>query len=483
MKIDFLQEPELEFGDHGRHIDIRYGLMDYRPLDYSSKTVPRDIKIGIIGTSETIEGVEEWIEMCRQGLPAKPSGKTNFYPEFPGFGSETCLPSTLITETTLNRTILNQTLKELEGINNINELIKQAVNIFYEEIQTLTEKIKPDVVICALPEILLDLMKMKIVPDSDETLEEQSDGMRIDFRALLKARVMKLRQPTQIILPSTYDMTKKRRRKKRNSEIETNQDDATRAWNFYVALYYKAQGSPWRLVRDPRDLSTCFVGISFYKALDKSTIQTSIAQIFNERGEGIILQGGEAKISKDDKAPYLQEADAAKLLDDCLVNYRKEHQTFPARVVLHKTSRFKTEEIIGFQEALKQNRIDSWDFISFDDKSSTRLFRYDYYPPLRGTMLSLDEKVHIIYTRGSVNFFSQYSGKYIPRPLRFRCDQIQETPKQIAKEILCLTKMNWNNTQFDRRDPITIRAARQVGEVLKYLNKDETYEPYYRFYM
>jgi hypothetical protein len=137
MKIDFLQEPELEFGDHGRHIDIRYGLIGYKPLDYSSRTAPKDIKIGIIGTSETIEGVEEWIEICRQGIDAKPSNKINFYPIFPGFGNESCLQSTLITESTLNRKISNQTFKDLEKSTNTNELIKEAVNIFYEEIQTL----------------------------------------------------------------------------------------------------------------------------------------------------------------------------------------------------------------------------------------------------------------------------------------------------------------------------------------------------------
>jgi hypothetical protein len=51
----------------------------------------------------------------------------------------------------------------------------------------------------------------------------------------------------------------------------------------------------------------------------------------------------------------------------------------------------------------------------------------------------------------------------------------------IAKEILGLTKMNWNNSQFDGGEPITLRVARQVGSILKYLGLE--YEPYYRYYM
>ena len=55
----------------------------------------------------------------------------------------------------------------------------------------------------------------------------------------------------------------------------------------------------------------------------------------------------------------------------------------------------------------------------------------------------------MLYTKGSVDFFSAYPGLYVPKPLGFRCDRVAETPAFLAKEILALTKMNWNNTQFD----------------------------------
>ena len=49
---------------------------------------------------------------------------------------------------------------------------------------------------------------------------------------------------------------------------------------------------------------------------------------------------------------------------------------------------------------------------------------------------------------------------------------------------MALTKMNWNNTQLDNSLPITIKAARQVGEILKYITEDGAYvEPNYCFYM
>jgi hypothetical protein len=48
---------------------------------------------------------------------------------------------------------------------------------------------------------------------------------------------------------------------------------------------------------------------------------------------------------------------------------------------------------------------------------------------------------------------------------------------------LALTKMNWNNTQFEGQAPITIRAPRRVGNILKYVGPDDPVEPRYANYM
>lgn len=487
MRINFLPEPELEFGNGSRHIDIRFGMKWNKPFDYGSVLSPKDIKLGIIGTPETVEGVENWLEICRSGITAKESKKPHLFPEFPGFGAEDNLPAFWTTDSTFNCTISPKAFKELHKETDSNEKVKKAVALFFDELQYLSQKIDPGIVICAVPDSLLDLMESDDETEDSsteaaeaETKEKQKS--KFDFRDLLKSRAMQEKQPTQLILPATYDATKRRRRRGRIDQTESLQDDATRAWNFYTALYYKAIGTPWRLVRDARDLTTCYIGISFYKTLDQSKLFTSTAQIFNERGDGVILKGGVAKLTKGDKKPYLQSEDAFKLLADALTAYKREHQTLPARIVLHKTSKFVPEEVDGFRAALEQYNIGSSDFLSLN-KSFTRLFRYGNYPPLRGTLLSLDEQNHILYTRGSVDFFATYPGKYPPRSLQFRCERVEQTPKFLAGEILALTKMNWNNTQFDRFDPITIRAARQVGNVLKYLGESDRYEPYYRFYM
>ncbi|WP_088892392.1 argonaute/piwi family protein [Leptolyngbya ohadii] len=488
MKIDFLQEPELEFGDSGRHIDIRFGMMQHKPLDYDSNDAPKKIQLGLVGTAETIEGLEAWLEKCRQGIEPKQSKQPYLFPEFPGFGEDDNLPMTISFDTRRNGTISSKEIEKLLKCDDRNTLIQKTVELFIEEFRYIDEKTSPDVLICALPESLLE--RMLDIPEPEDSQEapilkrKHEPKIELDFHDLLKAKAMTLKNPTQVVLPATYNAAKRTKknsvRKQKNQPI---QDEATRAWNLYTALYYKALGTPWRLVRDPRELTTCYIGVSFYRTLDRSKLLTSTAQIFNERGEGVILRGGQAELSKDDKQPYLPASDAAELLSNAFALYRREHRTLPARVVLHKTSRFIPEELEGFQDALDKHGVDVAEFISFDRTGGTRLFRSGKYPPLRGTFMSLDESTHILYTRGSIDFFSTYPGMYVPRPLKFRCESVEGTPKALAQEILALTKMNWNNTQFDRSDPITIRAARQVGQILKYIDKNDQLEFHYRFYM
>ncbi len=87
MHIAFLDEPELEFGN-GRHIDIRFGLMNHGPIDYAGSLSPKTIKLGIVGTNQTIEGVAAWLNKCRDEIPAKSSRQPNLFPKFPGFANE-----------------------------------------------------------------------------------------------------------------------------------------------------------------------------------------------------------------------------------------------------------------------------------------------------------------------------------------------------------------------------------------------------------
>ena len=260
------------------------------------------------------------------------------------------------------------------------------------------------------------------------------------------------------------------------------QDPATRAWNFYTALYYKAKGIPWRLLRRTSDLDSAYLGISFYISPDKKSHHTSVAQVFNERGEGMVVRGGEAKRSEIDHQVHLSKKGIRDLVENVLAEYKRHHKNLPARIVIHKTSNFNDQEKEGCNDALKNLRVDTRDLLVIGD-SFIRLFRNGEYPPLRGTFMELDDKNWFLYTRGSVDFYMAYPGMYVPKSLEITPIETDESPRKIAEEILALTKMNWNNTQFDSALPITIKAARQVGAILKHATDIPKIEASYAYYM
>ena len=359
MNIELLQEPELQFGT-GKHIDIKFGLMNYGPLDFDNQLAPKKIKLGIVGTPETVEGVVKWLNRCSTGIPAKTSKRPNLFPRFPGFGEGKPLCAELIMDAKLQRIIPESHFEKLITKPKTDETLLDLAKLFLTEIEDLSEKTTPDVYICAFPFNLVNFLDQEEDEEEiligDETHDEQEIGIILSkfiFHDFLKALAMRYKKPIQIIRPATYDENKRLLTKKPTGEKRKLQDEATRAWNLYTALYYKSGGIPWRLIREPSQLTTCYIGISFYKALDEKRLLTSIAQVFNERGEGIILRGGIAQKSSDDKQIHLSGENSFNLLKGTLETYKKEHKNFPARIIVHKSSIHNSEEIDGFTKALQ----------------------------------------------------------------------------------------------------------------------------------
>lgn len=98
-------------------------------------------------------------------------------------------------------------------------------------------------------------------------------------------------------------------------------------------------------------------------------------------------------------------------------------------------------------------------------------------------MLSLSESKAILYTKGAVNFYKTYPGMHVPSPLEVRAYEHESSLENLCEEVLGLTKMNWNNTQFDGWYPITLECSRKVGEIMKYVEANEKPQVSYSFCM
>jgi hypothetical protein len=479
MHIEILDEPELEFGGGQRHVDPRFGIGTYGPADLGLDDAPTMIRLGLVGPRDQLDGLRRWIDRCRQPIGAKDEKYPHLFPAFPGCDSDVGLFTTLTFTDRNCREVSDRALQHAVGLPG--ELaVKAMVEVYLSELEAIAEDNRVDVILVARPETLDD------VHLAAQTAQDQADAGKprtgrppvvANFHDLLKARALTLGKPLQILRRSTWDEAAP------PPPHRSRQDEATRAWNLHVALYYKAGGVPWRLQRASTDLATCFVGVSFYRAADSDTLDTAVAHIFNERGDGVIVRGGTAQVSKEDRQPHLLAADASNLLLNALAVYKREHRTLPARVVIHKSSRFTADETAGFTAAADDRDLHALDLVWITNSEDAMVLRPGNAPPLRGTFMTLGAGEHLIYTKGSVDFYSTYPGMYVPRPVGLRPARSTIAPRELGVEILALSKMNWNQSRLDGRYPITLQTADQVKQILRFCDPAQEIATRYAQYM
>lgn len=478
MKLHFIDEPELEFAGAGRHIDIRHGLTEHGPLDRGLASAPQAVRVGVVGAAQDVERLRAWIDRCRAGVAAKQSKRTTLFVPFPGFGNNGTL-SEFAVDDRLVDSISGADLRNIIDSDDV-RFHTASSDRFRQGAADLIEKANAHVVLCLLPEEFVRRIDVPATPETGpRSRRRRSRDDDVVWHDAFKADALDLARPVQIVRPATYggDVHHFNRDGKPMREM---QDEATRAWNFFCALYYKAGGIPWRLARESTDLMTCYMGISFYHDPASETLRTSVAQVFNERGEGMVVRGGPAILDERDNTPHLSPDDAQTLIAQAVEAFRREHRTSPARLVCHKSSYFTKAEIDGCASAVKQLRLDTYDLLSLRP-SHIRLYRAHSYPPLRGTAL-IHSGGCLLYTQGSVDFYRCYPGLYAPRTLDVQLDHAETGEVKLLTELLALTKMNWNSTELINLEPITLSAARNVGGILRHVTK-KTAQSRFSFFM
>lgn len=474
LEATVLAEPELQFAHCHTHIDPRAGIRDFGPADLGTPAAPDKLRIGLVGPTAQLPALAAWLNRCRNGIDAKESKYRNLFPPFPGFRRDVGYRTELIIDDGQQRALPQRDYEEASRQPGTTA-VHRVVELYLAQIEALTEAAAVDVIVCVKPPVF-DYGDDGTDDDGDAGGDDTQEGTEsaTNFHDVLKARAMRYSVPLQITKEATWTG-------KTAGVANTLQDEATRAWNFLNALYYKGGGTPWRFVRRTSDLDSLYVGVSFFRTLDNTALHTASAQVFNERGDGVIVRGGKAQ--KHGKQPYLSHESAHQLLDQALNRYSDEHHHQPARVVIHKTSAYHADERAGFERAANDHRLHRLDLVWVFERPTVQLFRTGELPVLRGTSLRLDEDELLLYTRGTTTTYGTYAGMYVPNPLSIRPATEGAYLEGLASEILALSKMNWNNTQYDGRTPISIRTARSVGRILRQLPDDGPQQGRYAYYM
>ena len=269
-------------------------------------------------------------------------------------------------------------------------------------------------------------------------------------------------------------------------------------WALSTSLYAKAAGVLWQ--PETTHENTAFVGISYaISKLKKTCIGCS--QLFDSSGTGIKLLL--RKIADPEywgRSPYMKCDEARSTISALLDQYYNYSPPGNLkRIVIHKTTHFTKEEITGFTQALEG--IDDIELLQIQEYSSWRAIRYDTtkigsdparFAIHRGTVIPLDDFSFLLWTHGCVqhddlsgrklNYYK--GGRGIPAPLLVKRFYGKSTGDVIAKEIMMLSKMNWNSgDSLYKQLPVTLDFAKVLSRMSK---QDEAIynKPYdFRYFM
>jgi hypothetical protein len=498
MRIENLEEPDLEFGQGAVGKNPRTVLPHNGPLSSTYEEGVKTFQLGLVALPSEVTAVRDWVRRMHQPLLTPESNAMRFA-EFPGVGPAFhCrfeIPQHFVRE-------LNADRVAIALVRSPQDRFEELLKLYSDKITSLFTDPHPDCILVCFPEDVATLritnprltLKERLVLErlqqEDEVVQQSlfeptADEKRIaaellpqaeellfrNFHRALKAKCMMESNPVplQVLRRHTYIST------------EAKQSDATRAWNLSTALYYKASKIPWR----PRDLTaeTCFVGVTFHhlKRRAGDLVYASLAQAFSNTYEPFALKG--ASIPRDqsrNKQPYLTEDQAAELMRGVVTEYENMAGSLPTRVVVHKTSRYQPEEERGFRNGLL-SEVAACELVWLAP-TGFRLLRRGTTEPFRGTLCTVEDRHHYLFTTGYVPWWAEYPGPHIPAPLEIGVSNGRDVAER-AREILALTKMNWNSADGIGRHPITLSFARRVGTVMTEMSEDATPNPRYRFYM
>ena len=271
-------------------------------------------------------------------------------------------------------------------------------------------------------------------------------------------------------------------------------------WWLSLAFFVKSMRTPWAL--SDLNTDTAYAGIGYsvrHDAKGKPNIVVGCSHIYNSKGQGLRY-----KLSKVDNPildrknnPYLSYEEAYKLGVSIQELFVKSMDRMPKRVVIHKRTPFKDEEVKGITDALSHSGIKDVDLITITMEDKVKCI--DQYiqhgcpanasfPVMRGICFAVSKYECLLWTHGTIdsvkpnrNYYP--GGRGIPSPLRIIKYHGNGSMQTIVKEILGFTKMNWNSFNFYTKFPATIDTSNtlaQVGNLLGHYD-GRTYD--YRYFI
>lgn len=196
------------------------------------------------------------------------------------------------------------------------------------------------------------------------------------------------------------------------------------------------------------------------------------------------------------KNPFMSENEAYKLGLNIKELFYKSFSDLPKRVVIHKRTPFRQEEIKGLVDSLSSAGIKDIGLIEITYEEHLKCFAMNQYhsnvdgfPVLRGMCFPISNNAMYLYTHGispSVKSPGRryiQGGKAVPIPLKIVQHYGSSNMAQIATEVLGLSRMNWNSFNLYSKLPCTIESSNQIARIGWLLSHYEGALYDYRYFM
>jgi hypothetical protein len=500
VSVTVLEEPLLEFRYGQQLQDPHDGLALFGPTDADAPSHPKSVNYAVVGPPEGIKELHTFTGALNTPLVTTQGRLRDalLWPPYPGF--EAVFDATLNPEPVAAEPIDRESLLHTARINDPNQRAYRVVDAYLKAIQRLAQRDEAiSVIICVVPdEIWRNCRPRSIVadpigkkpPSRERALRQKQPDLfgeyqpeeyeySVDFRRQLKARAMPAGIPLQIVLESTLCTQAPTSQSRRNLTFLSD-----RAWNLSTTLYYKAGGKPWRLATARPGV--CYVGIAFRKAeqtMAGSTSACCAAQMFLDTGDGVVFRGEYGPwYSPASKEFRLSKDSATDLLRGVLKAYHDQGGQELKEIFLHARAGISSEEFEGYRAAcpggtrLVGIRVRT-------ERQGFRAYRQGTYPVLRGTLWPTSDRRAYLWATGFKPSLLTYDGWEVPAPLRIDIQHGEAPIEQVARDILGLTKLNYNACRLGDSAPVTIGFSDMVGEILIANPRTAKPRPNFKYYI
>jgi hypothetical protein len=319
-------------------------------------------------------------------------------------------------------------------------------------------------------------------PIIDQSSEEVFDDIP-DFHRQAKAAFLKLNYTSQLLRETT--LAPEAFVNSKGYPIRHLQDPATVGWNLATGLYYKTQAEPPWKVASARP-GVAYIGF-VYKMLPNNREQHACcaAQMFLGEGDGVVFRGANGPWKTGKYEFHLTEAAAKNLINKVLETYVGKHGGPPMELFIHGRTLFNDEEWNAFVSTVPKGTTLVGVRIK-DTHGETKLFRDGAYPVLRGTAILLDSQNAYLWTTGYAPQLDTYIGPETPNPLFIsvlRSSGDLPPIENVLSDIMGLTKINYNACNFNDGQPVTVRFADKVGDVLAMGSAQGAEKQPFKFYV